>query len=245
LTASNDVSKIKSEIRRQIWERMIREKVALPPFPIEGRIPNFKGADRAAKRLVEDKLFQEAEVVFCSPDSPQRHVREAVLRSGKILVMATPRLREGFIVLDPRKIEEKVFHEAATIKGAFKYGRLVTLDLPVIDLKVTGSVAVSRDGGRVGKGGGFSDLEFAILKTIGVIVDETPVVTTVHDLQLVEAIPMLKHDVPLDALYTPEKKIYTTRKLKKPEGIYWDLIPIKKFEEIPLLKILRDKNLNR
>ena len=53
---------------------------------------------------------------------------------------------------------------ASSIKGAGQYGRPVTLDkVKKIDLVVCGSVAVNRDGARVGKGGGYSDLEFALL----------------------------------------------------------------------------------
>jgi 5-formyltetrahydrofolate cyclo-ligase len=46
------------------------------------------------------------------------------------------------------------------------------------------------DGGRVGKGGGLSDLEFALLVEAGLIGDDTVVATTVHPLQaLEEALP--------------------------------------------------------
>ena len=42
------------------------------------------------------------------------------------------------------------------------------------------SVAVNRQGARVGKGGGFSDLEFALLVEAGLIGTNTIVATTVH-----------------------------------------------------------------
>ncbi|MEM1853428.1 MAG: 5-formyltetrahydrofolate cyclo-ligase, partial [Thermofilaceae archaeon] len=156
-----EVRRQKEEIRRRVW-RLLREKgVARPPFPIEGRIPNFAGAEAAAALLVRSRAFQKAEVVFCNPDSPQRPVREAALHYGKMVVMASPRLRSGFLVLNPSKIPRSAYREASTIAGAFKYGSQTLDKLPQIDLKVAGSVAVSAEGGRVGKGGGFSDLEYA------------------------------------------------------------------------------------
>uniref|UniRef100_A0A7J3X859 Uncharacterized protein n=1 Tax=Thermofilum pendens TaxID=2269 RepID=A0A7J3X859_THEPE len=50
---------------------------------------------------------------------------------------------------------------ASTIRGAFIFGEKILENVPAIDLKVAGSVAVDIYGGRVGEGGGFSDLEYA------------------------------------------------------------------------------------
>ncbi len=97
-----------------------------------------------------------------NPDSPQRAIRQKALAEGKIVYMAVPRLRSDkpFIELDPKKIKCSPF-AASSIKGATQYGRPVTLaKVKKIDLVVCGSVAVNRRGARVGKGGGYSDLEF-------------------------------------------------------------------------------------
>jgi 5-formyltetrahydrofolate cyclo-ligase len=47
-------------------------------------------------------------------------------------------------------------------------------------------VAVNRQGARVGKGGGFSDLEVAFLVEAGVIRPDTVLATAVHALQVVD-----------------------------------------------------------
>jgi 5-formyltetrahydrofolate cyclo-ligase len=49
---------------------------------------------------------------------------------------------------------------------------------------VCGSVAVNHDGARVGKGGGFSDLEFALLVEAVLVGEQTVLATTVHPLQV-------------------------------------------------------------
>ncbi len=230
----------KEEIRKRVW-RLLRERgVARFPFPVEGRIPNFVGAERAARRLVSSALFEGAETVFCNPDSPQRPVREAVLASGKTLVMASPRLRRGFILIRAGWVPPRRVREASTIRGAFKWGEL-TEEPPPVDLKVTGSVAVDRKGGRVGKGGGYSDLEYAILKEMGLISDETPIVTTVHDLQVVDEVPMTPHDVPLDHVVTPTRWIETRTPYRRPAGIIWEELPRERIESIPLLKKLYNR----
>jgi len=233
---SEEAARVKREIRERIWRLLEEKGVAIFPKPVRGRIPNFKGHEVAAGRLLRHRVFTRARVVFVCPDSPQRPVREAALRMGKILVMATPRLRSGFLVLDPKKIPPRFHRRASTIRGAFQLGELVDVPPFKIDIKVTGSVAVSPDGGRVGKGGGYSDLEYAILRELRLINDSTPVVTTVHDLQVIERIPMTKHDMPVDYIFTPTRTIETNTSYPKPRGIMWEELDPRKISEIPILQ---------
>src|SRR5437870_4727757 len=161
----------------------------------------------------------------CNPDAPQRLVRLRALSEGKLVFMAVPRLREErcFLRLDPAKLGHRVA-EAATIAGAARLGEPVPPEsLGAIDLVIVGSVAVSPDGARVGKGGGYSDLEFALARELGAVGADTPVATTVHELQMLdEPLPMTDHDVPLDLIATPERVIRTRRTLPKPKGIHWE-----------------------
>ena len=125
----------------------------------------------------------------------------------------------------------------ATIKGAAALGRPVGLDgLPAIDLIVCGSVAVNGLGARVGKGGGYSDLEYGLLRERGLIAEGTPVVTTVHPLQVVpHAIPMRPHDIALDWIVTPVGPMRCGAGLARPRGIYWQFLPPDKRAAIPVL----------
>ncbi len=234
-----DVKEEKRRIREMVWERLEREGVALFPRPVRGRIPNFKGAERAAINLTLQPEWRSARVVFINPDSPQRYVRMLGLMQGKLVIMATPRLREGFLMLDPREIVPANYERAVTIRGAFKYGRKVGLDLPKVDMKVTGSVAVDLEGGRLGKGHGFSDIEYGILGEIGVISEETPVATTVHELQIVDKVPREEHDMPVYLIATQERVIRTGAKGKP--RILWDELNERLLSEIPLLALLRER----
>ncbi|MCD6562619.1 MAG: 5-formyltetrahydrofolate cyclo-ligase [Thermoproteales archaeon] len=232
------ISREKERIREHIWRLLLEEKVARFPLPVRGRIPNFAGSIRAAIRLAQHEIFSKAKVVFVSPDSPQRPVRELVLKSGKILVMATPKLREGFLILHRKNISPSEIKYASTIRGAFRYGIKVELPDYKIDLKVTGSVAVTLDGRRLGKGGGYSDLEYAILRETGNIDNNTIIATTVHDLQIVEHIPVTRHDVFLDYIFTPTRTIRTSKKFKNPSGIILEELDEDKIAKIPILKKL-------
>jgi 5-formyltetrahydrofolate cyclo-ligase len=227
----------KQAIREQVWSLLTERGVARFPGAM-GRIPNFIGAEAAAKRLAESPAWRAARVVKCNPDAPQLPVRVLALRQGKRLFMAVPRLREErcFLELDPRRLAGRE-RAAASIGGAARFGRpTLPKDMPKIDLIVAGSVAVDRDGARVGKGGGFSDLEFALLTELGLVGRWTTVATTVHPLQLVRApIPMLAHDIPLDLIATPDKLIPCPRSHKRPAGILWSALPEEKIAEIPVL----------
>jgi 5-formyltetrahydrofolate cyclo-ligase len=229
----------KKRIRERVWKLLEERGVARFPKPVYGRIPNFEGAEAAAELLRRSEEYLHAEVVKVNPDAPQRAVRRAVLTDGRVLVMPTPRIVKGFLVLDPSRIPQRAYVEASTIKGAFNYGVPThPRNLPDIDLIVAGSVAVTPDGWRVGKGEGFSELEYAILKSYGKCNDLTPVVTTVHDLQLVEKIPAEPYDLPVNKIYTNTRVIKCPPQ-PRPHGIIWGLLEEEKVASIPLLRELR------
>ena len=236
------MKKQKDEIRRAIWRILEERGVARFPRPVYGRIPNFVGAEKAAARILELEEYRRAKVVKVSPDSPQRYIRYRCLLDGKLLIMPTPRLREGFLLLDPKKIPGERYQEASTIRGAFTYGEKVPIEsLPTIDLIVTGSVAVTEDGVRLGKGGGYGELEYAILSEFGKLRRGVPIATNVHDLQIVESLPCEPHDLILDIIATPTRLIKVRGEKQRPSGIIWDLLSPEKLDEIPLLRRMRGR----
>jgi len=118
------------------------------------------------------------------------------------LIMASPRLKRGFILIDPAGVKGKE-RIASTIKGAFKFG-LQVQGFPKPDLIVEGSVAVDMLGHRLGKGHGYSDLEIkALKKMFGRIL----VATTVHDVQVVEEVPFEKKDEKVSIIVTPKRVV--------------------------------------
>jgi 5-formyltetrahydrofolate cyclo-ligase len=229
----------KDQVRRAVWKAMDREGVSRFPGA-EGRIPNFAGAKLAAERLSAHRLWRRARVVKANPDSPQTHARRLALEQGKTVVMAVPRLRDAhpFRVLDPRRLSARAKKEAATIKGALRHGKVVALEeIPEIDFFLSGSVAVNLNGARVGKGGGFSDLEFGLLVEEGRIDEHSVIATTVHPIQIVrEHIMMTAHDLPIDIVATPRAVIEVENAFDRPRGILWDHLQPPQIREIPILE---------
>ena len=238
----------KKRIREQVWRLLEERNVAAFPRPVYGRIPNFVGAREAAARITRLAEWRSAHVVKANPDAPQKWLRLAALEAGKILLMATPRLREGFLLLDPSRIPRRLYQRAATIRGAFQLGIKMSLNearktIGRVDFIVTGSVAVDRRGRRLGKGEGYAEIEYAILRELGLVDEDTPIATTIHDLQLVPSLPRDPYDITLDYAATPSRLLHFPDREPRPPGVLWDLLSCEKFREIPVLRELaRIKN---
>src|SRR5215211_204086 len=230
------VDDAKQEVRERVWALLERRKAARFPGA-RGRVPNFAGATAAAACLAAQPPWRDARVVKANPDAPQLPVRARALAEGKLLLVAVPRLTDPrpFLVLDPERIDVPP-RRAASIGGAARHGRKTAVDeVPPVDLVVCGSVAVNREGARVGKGGGFSDLEFALLVEAGLIGTDTVVATTVHPLQVLEEpLPETDHDFRLDVIVAGEEVI-RCRRTRRPQGILWDHLDAAKVAAIPAL----------
>jgi 5-formyltetrahydrofolate cyclo-ligase len=220
-----------------VWSLLQRERAARFPGA-QGRIPNFTGAERAAALLATTSEWQRAKTVKINPDAPQLPVRVQALREGKRLYMPVPRLADErpFLELDPSRLDVPP-RQAASIKGATRHGRAVGIgEMAPIDLVVCGSVAVNRRGARVGKGGGFSDLEFALLTEAGLLPASAPLTTTVHPLQILDGdLPETGHDFRLDLIVTPDA-VLRGDEPSRPPGIRWDDLDGEKIAAIPELR---------
>jgi 5-formyltetrahydrofolate cyclo-ligase len=215
---------------------MTEERVARFPGA-RGRIPNFTGAERAADRLAGLEVWEHTAALKSNPDLPQLPVRAAALAAGKLVVMAVPRLRtaEPFLLLDPDVLEVAP-RRAASIAGADRHGRPLGVDaVPHLDLVVCGSVCVNPDGVRIGKGGGYSDLEMALGTEAGWIDGRTTLVTTVHPIQVTDdELPETDHDFRVDLIVTPDDVIRCPR-TRRPPGILWDHLDPEKIDAVPAL----------
>jgi 5-formyltetrahydrofolate cyclo-ligase len=199
-----DVKTAKQLLREEVWDRLEKSGVAVFPLPSHGRIPNFVGSEKAADKVRFLREWKVAGVAFANPDFAQQKIRENALLAGKVLVMASPKLKHNCVVVDPKEVKG-LEHLASTIRGAFKYGKTVSFqEIPKPDLIIEGSVAVDMNGHRLGKGGGYGDVEIRTLeKLFGFI----PIVTTVHDMQVFETVPFEETDEKVSIIVTPTKVI--------------------------------------
>lgn len=237
----------KQTLREAVWDDLAERGVARFPYPPHGRIPNVAGADEACRRLTETAAWREADTVKANPDAPQLPIRRAALRAGKTVYVAQPRLRDPkpFLRLDPDAVAD--VDAATTVSGIGEHGTPVGPDaVPHVDLVVSGSVAVTTDGTRVGKGEGYSDLEWGVLSELGAVDADTTVATTVHERQVVDESPTPlepsaglpgpdDHDVPLDLVVTTDRTVDATPTRDRPTGVDWSLLTDERLAEIPVI----------
>jgi 5-formyltetrahydrofolate cyclo-ligase len=228
----------KEDIRQRVRTRLMLAGVARFPG-VDARIPNFVGSDRAAQLLCELPMWKRAKAIKINSDAPQLPIRRAALREGKIVYLAMPRLRSErcFVELDPNRLGAKIFR-VGSITGAMQFGRLIAPhEMCPVDLVVCGSVAVNRQGARLGRGGGYGDLEYALLRSEGKIREYTPILTTIHPVQIIDdRLPMRGHDIPVDFVITPDQVIAAPSLHPRPRGVIWEILQEDKILSIPLLR---------
>ena len=109
--------------------------------------------------------------------------------------------------------------------------------MPPIDLIVCGAVAVNARGARVGKGGGFSDLEYGLLAEAGRVGLQTPIVTTVHPVQILpQAIEMRRHDIPVDVVATADGLMGLRPDFPRPSGLYREELAPDQIAAVPAIE---------
>jgi 5-formyltetrahydrofolate cyclo-ligase len=232
----SSVDEQKNAIRHRVWDLLERHDAAYD-VDVHGRIPNFVGREAAADRLAGLDLWATSSVVKVMPDKAQLPVRVRALHENKLLYMAVPKLAKErpFYVLDPASLSVPA-ETAATGDGAADFARNVGVDeLRPIDLVVCGTVAVNRNGVRLGKGAGYADIEVALLQEAGLIGPATTIVTTVHELQVVDDdLPETEHDFSVDLIVTPNEVI-TCGPPRRPAGLVWEHLSPEKVAAIPVL----------
>ncbi len=192
--------KSKQDVRNYVWRR-IASICRSNPYR---RIPNFLNAEIACEKVKKLEEYVNSKCVFSAPDSVLLRLREIALKDKKLLLVAKPKIK-GFWILDK--------YVNPTIKAMDKFGRDVRLDeLDVkVDLFVQGCVAVDEKGNRIGKGSGFGDREYELLKDYGLLSKNCLYIVVAHDMQVFDDLSYLmsEHDVRADVILTPSRIIRT------------------------------------
>jgi 5-formyltetrahydrofolate cyclo-ligase len=236
VTDKADTDLAKRKIRQVVWDLMDDEGISPPPSA-HGRIPYFHTAEAAAARLAALPAWRDARVIKANPDWAQLPVRTRALDDGKLLFMAVPRMADirPFYRLDPGRLAVPPEQAATPDVAAQIAPKVLVEQMPPIDLIVCGSVAVNPDGTRIGKGGGYSDIEVALLAEAGLVGPHTRIVTTVHPRQiLTRPLPSTDHDFSVDMIVTSDEVIFCPTS-RRPERLWWEDLDPEKAAAIPVL----------
>ncbi|TRY75192.1 hypothetical protein TCAL_10433 [Tigriopus californicus] len=246
----------KAEIRQKMWsamrhpDRLIRIR---GQYRTQNKIPNFRDSDKATNRLTDHCIFERAQVVKVNPSLAQLTLRRHILsKTDKLLIMPSKTLRSQSICLslDGEGQTEKWCYDSSFQSGANRNSTPLSFtDWPpglFIELFVVGSVAVSPQGVRLGKGLGLDELEWAILWQLGAVNKSTVVATTVHESQIVsdQELPeslMNACDLPVELIVTPDRTIQVEKPLSKPNKgqVDWDHFDESKVKDVPILAHLK------
>jgi len=233
--STESVDQAKQAVRERVWALLEAARAVAPG--VHGRIPAFVGADQAAEWLAALPAWQAAEVIKAVPDRAQLPVRARALADGKLVYMAVPMLADAlpFYLLDPTTLAISPTEAAAKEVAARVASKVNVDEMQPVDLVICGSVAVNRQGVRLGKGAGYSDIEIALLHEAGLIGPETVIVTTVHSLQVLdEPLPETEHDFSVDLIVTPDEVI-PCGPPRRPTGLIWEHLSPEKIAAIPVL----------
>ncbi|WP_297853767.1 5-formyltetrahydrofolate cyclo-ligase [Meiothermus sp.] len=180
------------EVREMVWSALAQHRAAAYPTPPHGHHPNFVGASRAAERLMALKLWQLATVVLAGPDQVLKPLREAALKSGKIVLMPHPDKAGQFLSL-----EGLLPHQLKRVREIAQLGKPIELGQTAVDLVLVGSVAVDEQLNWIGKGYGFPYKHLHVA---------APWVTLAHTLMVFDRLPC-EPERRLDLVVTPHQVI--------------------------------------
>ncbi len=235
------------DARVMIWEQLRR--VARPDsrfsFNFAEFITDYEGSEEGARLFRQQDFYKNARVIFVTPDNNMELLREFVIRDKKILVMTNYSISRGFFVVKPGDVPEGKEELAGTLDGVGRYWKHHTLAqlkqaVGHIDLLVTGASAITQGGVRFGKGHGYFDLEWAMLYTKGLVDQNSVLVATGHDCQVVDVdVEVRPYDTVIDYIVTPTRVIATRHEYPRPDrGIIWSMLDEDMLGRIPPLQEL-------
>jgi 5-formyltetrahydrofolate cyclo-ligase len=182
--------------------------------------------------------------VFVTPDNSLTELRRRLLCAGVSLVVSSYNMASGFYLLRPGAVPAGHELYGAWPDGLAHFGEPLGLqalaDLGRFDLVATGASAVATSGVRFGRGHGFLDLEWRIFSDMGLVDNHTPLVTAVHDIQVLDKkLYPSPDDVLVDWICTPTRTLQIQREAPRPRGVQWKDISPEQIKAIPALAELR------
>lgn len=236
----------KRSLRVQTWKKIQENKYGVGFNAIFNRIPGFVDSDKAAALLAETDEFKKATNVKVNIDRALHAAKLQTLVANKNLYLPATRDSSAICLkVDvPADATEEQKKEILHVQDMQQHRTEINLDNKVtFDMVIIGSVVVSREGHRIGRGNGFTDLDIGLLIEIGAITKDTVIATLVHDVQVVDTLPhhlFQKYDTPVDMIVTPTNVIRVAKRLPRPAGIFWELLSERRLKIVPILKDLKE-----
>lgn len=191
-----------------------------------GRLPflSAKDAGRTAERLRSIPEYRDASMVLVSLHPGLRQAGLNVLADRKKLVLPTPGLQKGFVLIDPVTVPPPKRPMAVRPLLRNPFGTKLSYQeslVPPIDLLICEALFIGADGTRLGDGDGHLDLQYAILAALGWMAAAPRVIALVDDEQILPSVPVAQTDVGVHCIVTPRQVLRTGCTQLPRCGIVW------------------------
>lgn len=216
--------------------------------------PDFRGSADAVTRIAELPCYITAKTLLVTNDNSLEGLRYRALKDGKRLLVGTYRLRRGFVLIDPKSIEENKLEFAACLDGMEKpgMGRAVSLgqlydDGFEIDLCALGGLVLNKNGVVLWEGQALFEVQWALLQDLKILDVKAPVVAVVHECQVVDETqynidatkPGKIGEVQCDFVVTPERVLEVKNALKHTGGVDFKKVDQDALNNVPPLQELK------
>jgi 5-formyltetrahydrofolate cyclo-ligase len=214
------------ERRKLIWARVYRDLIQSAIADSRSNLdllsftPDFRGSAAAINRVVALACYQNARTLLITSDNSLERLRWQALKDGKKVLVGTYRLRRGFVLLDPARIDEKRLELAACLDGMEKPGMGRSMSIAqlrdeglTVDMCATGGLVFNEHGVVVYEGHALFEVQWALLQDIGVLGPSARVVAVAHASQVVDEVSLgfdaitadSEREVQCDYVVTPER----------------------------------------
>jgi 5-formyltetrahydrofolate cyclo-ligase len=203
------------------------------------------GWGRAAERLRKLSAYRDAAAVLASPTPALFQVRVNVLADRKLLVIPTPALEKGFLLVEGSSIPFPKLRSAAFPGRDNRFAELMDLSGSPhrrIELMAVEALAAGKNGGILGDGSGHLDLQYAVLGTLDRLDPGVQVAALVPPDRVLENVPAAPGDVPAHWIVTPEGIERTRAEELPPPAIDWERLSEKRIRRSDTLFQLRNRS---
>ena len=236
-------------IRKRVWEALRR--VAAPDsrfhWDFTAFIPDFEGSALCTQAICALPLYRAATTVLVTPDNNLLSLRAQCLLDQKTLLVPTYALARGFWQITRAEVPPGHELEAVTLDGLERFAHPYAVEAAgaagAVALLVTGASVINTEGVRLASGLSYFDLEWLILRSLGLVSAGTQVVAAVHDCQLVDwpSAPQ-PGGASADIVVTPTRLLPTGRRYPQPERIVWGELEWDVVQAVPLLAALYERD---
>jgi 5-formyltetrahydrofolate cyclo-ligase len=245
--------------RKLIWARVYQDLLrhAVPDsrfnYDFMSFTPDFRGSQLATDRIADLECYKSASTILVTPDNSLESLRLRALQDGKKLLVATYRLRRGFILLDPARIDAARLELAACLDGMEKPGTGKAVSIAQIrdegikiDMCATGGLVFNEQGVVIFEGQSLFEVQWAMLQDIKALGISARVVAVAHACQVVDETqlgmqkisPDKTGEVQCDYVVTPEKVFEIDAAVKPISGVDFDAVDPDALQNIPPLQEL-------